>query len=177
MEHFWQGVPGYFTFPDFYAWLARELPDGERLVEVGVYSGQSAACLLVELHNANKLNCRLDLVDTVDIALIGTSYLAPVKHLLGEIHVGESVKVAAKYADASLGAAFIDADHSYPSVRGDIDAWLPKVKPGGIIAGHDFLLSGVIEAVSETFKRVEVFSGIRYPGDGKHWPVWCTRVG
>ena len=32
---------------------------------------------------------------------------------------------------------FIDGDHRYESVRRDIQAWLPKVRPGGIMGGHD----------------------------------------
>lgn len=33
---------------------------------------------------------------------------------------------------------FIDGDHSYRGAKGDILAWLPNIKPGGIIAVHDF---------------------------------------
>lgn len=33
---------------------------------------------------------------------------------------------------------FIDADHSYNGCKGDILAWLPNIKPGGIMAVHDF---------------------------------------
>lgn len=33
---------------------------------------------------------------------------------------------------------FIDADHSYEACKGDIEAWLPNIKPGGIIALHDY---------------------------------------
>lgn len=32
---------------------------------------------------------------------------------------------------------FVDGDHSYESVVGDIDAWLPRVKPCGLIIFHD----------------------------------------
>ena len=34
--------------------------------------------------------------------------------------------------------AFIDADHSYVGCWGDIQAYWPKIKPGGILAGHDY---------------------------------------
>lgn len=40
--------------------------------------------------------------------------------------------------DKSLDICFIDADHRYFNVLEDIDAWKPKVKPGGILCGHDF---------------------------------------
>lgn len=49
---------------------------------------------------------------------------------------------------------FIDADHSYDAVRGDIDNWTPFVRPvDGLIVGHDFGFSqfpGVEQAVRET---------------------------
>ena len=53
-----------------------------------------------------------------------------------------------------LDSVYIDADHCYPAVRADIAAWLPKVRPGGIIAGHDFWpekFPGVCRAVHEAF--------------------------
>lgn len=33
---------------------------------------------------------------------------------------------------------FIDGDHSYEGCKGDIEAWLPNIKPGGLIAIHDY---------------------------------------
>jgi hypothetical protein len=45
---------------------------------------------------------------------------------------------ATHFADASLDFVYIDADHHEEFVREDIRLWLPKVKPGGILAGHDY---------------------------------------
>lgn len=50
---------------------------------------------------------------------------------------GDSVESAAKIEDHSLTLCFLDADHRYSHIRADIVAWMPKVKPGGIVCGHD----------------------------------------
>lgn len=36
---------------------------------------------------------------------------------------------------------FVDGDHSYEHCKADIEAWLPLIEPGGILAVHDFLKS------------------------------------
>jgi hypothetical protein len=66
----------------------------------------------------------------------------------------ETVAAAELVTDASLDFVFIDADHSYEGVAADIDAWRSKVKPGGILCGHDYGHSrfpGVQRAVDERF--------------------------
>jgi predicted O-methyltransferase YrrM len=35
---------------------------------------------------------------------------------------------------------FLDAEHANPSDREWLDFWLPKIKPGGRLAGHDFYM-------------------------------------
>jgi hypothetical protein len=49
-----------------------------------------------------------------------------------------SVDAAAQIPDGTLDFVFIDADHSYEGCRADIDAWMPKLKPGGLLSGHDY---------------------------------------
>jgi hypothetical protein len=54
------------------------------------------------------------------------------------ILVEDSLRAVAGLADASLDFAFIDADHTYAAVRADVRAWWPKVRPGGVLTGHDY---------------------------------------
>lgn len=64
-----------------------------------------------------------------------------------------------KIKDASLDFVFIDGDHSYAGVKKDIKLWLPKVKKGGWIGGHDYnhpRLPGVKKAVDEAFNNLEL---------------------
>ena len=49
-----------------------------------------------------------------------------------------SVKAATKFKDNSIDFLFLDAGHEYEDIIEDMTAWYPKVKPGGIIAGHDY---------------------------------------
>lgn len=55
--------------------------------------------------------------------------------------------------DGSVDFLFIDASHDYQSVRRDLRLWTPKVRPGGIAAGHDYHPDwpGVVQAVDEFF--------------------------
>lgn len=55
-----------------------------------------------------------------------------------EIFNMTSLEAAKVIPDKSLDICFIDADHKYENIKADILAYLPKLKPGGILCGHDF---------------------------------------
>jgi hypothetical protein len=50
----------------------------------------------------------------------------------------DTVAASAMVDDASLDFVFVDADHSYEGCRRDIDAWVGKLRPGGLLCGHDY---------------------------------------
>jgi len=50
----------------------------------------------------------------------------------------DSITASKDFEDESLDFVFIDADHTYEGCKGDIKAWYPKVKKGGLVSGHDF---------------------------------------
>lgn len=70
-----------------------------------------------------------------------------------------SVQAADRFFDsASLDAVYIDGDHRYDAVKADIRAWWPKVRVGGVIAGHDFY-DDIARAVRELLgDEIRVYS-------------------
>jgi hypothetical protein len=53
--------------------------------------------------------------------------------------IRETSQYAVKdFKDASVDFVFIDGNHSEEGATRDIELWLPKVKPGGWIGGHDY---------------------------------------
>ena len=74
-----------------------------------------------------------------------------------EINLGYSIEVGRTFPDAYFDWIYIDTDHSSPTTRDELVVYESKMKPGGIIAGHDYVMGnwrgplkyGVIEAVHE----------------------------
>lgn len=44
------------------------------------------------------------------------------------------------FKDNSLDYIYIDGNHDYDHVKQDLELWWPKLKAGGLLAGHDYLL-------------------------------------
>ena len=82
--------------------------------------------------------------------------------------IGESDVLAQHEADGSFDVVFIDGDHKYRKVVADILAWRPKMKPGGLMSGHDFTNKcGVEPAVRELFQNF---------GQVPDSSIWFARV-
>lgn len=63
----------------------------------------------------------------------------------------DSFAAADTLQDASFDLIYLDSRHDYEWVRDEIRAWMPKVKKGGWISGHDYSpeFPGVQKAVAE----------------------------
>ena len=83
-----------------------------------------------------------------------------------------SVEAASLFPDEYFDMVYIDAFHSYEAVTQDIRAWLPKVKIGGILGGHDYNQRGVRRAVNE--QLIGVWESPR-PAPNKSTKVWLKR--
>jgi Methyltransferase domain len=95
-----------------------------------------------------------------------------------------SLEAAAKVPDQSFDFVYIDARHDYESVKEDLEAWCGKVRPGGVLAGHDYvdgdLPQGefyVKSAVDEFFgeRGIDVH-GTEGPSAVEMFPTWVVEV-
>jgi hypothetical protein len=95
-----------------------------------------------------------------------------------------SVQAAARVADHSLDFVYIDARHDYDSVLEDLEAWAGKVRPGGILAGHDYVDGDLPEGKFYVKSAVDEYFGARGipvhgtegPSAVESFPTWIVEV-
>ena len=162
IEHFYQPFQGWFDFLDVYAGVVAAAPEtGAKFVEVGCWLGKSTIAMAVEILNSGK-SIRFDVVDhfkgsddfpkaivPLNIREVFERNISSVRHAVHDIHECLSWRAASRYADNSLDFVFIDASHDMESVSKDLAAWWPKVRSGGLFAGHDYDQPGVQSALDE----------------------------
>lgn len=64
----------------------------------------------------------------------------------------DSSKYHSNFEDDFFDFIFVDGDHSYEATLKDIQNYWPKMKKGGLFAGHDINLQTVSNAINEFFK-------------------------
>lgn len=62
-----------------------------------------------------------------------------------------SIDASKQYEDGYFDLVYLDGNHAYEAVKEDIQAWLPKVKKGGYLSGHDIEMKPVFTALKEIF--------------------------
>ena len=156
--------PDYFTYPYFYRSMVERAVDGAVFVEVGCFYGRSTLYRAQQIAQSGKqisLHC-VDLWSD-DLQsngqkqrgeMVYAQFLINLEPYLPTIaiHRGSSWDMAENFEDGSCDFIFIDADHEYESVLKDLKAWHPKVKSGGVIAGHDYSYKPVTRAVHEFYE-------------------------
>ena len=84
-----------------------------------------------------------------------------------------------KFYDKYFDFIYVDADHEYSAIKKDLNNWMPKLKRGGIIAGHDFddRRPGVIRAVNEFVENNStLIKTFKMFGDVKNNQIPCWLV-
>jgi hypothetical protein len=140
--------------------LLEQLPKSGIMAEIGVDEGDFSQKIL-KICNPAKLH----LIDVWNTDRYGFEkkqavlkrFNSEIEQGIIEIHNGYSTKVANQFQERYFDIIYIDTDHSYDTTAQELKLFAPKMKAGGIIAGHDFetgnwisgLRYGVKEAVYE----------------------------
>lgn len=163
-------------------WLADQIKtNGYKIgAEIGVFRGATTyqlmqSCPKLKLYAVDKWEyIDPDHPQAWEIGLAGKDLESVFRRFMLRVHRyknrlivirGDSVDSASGFEDGSLDFVFIDADHRYEAALGDIKAWTPKVREGGIISGHDYNHSrfpGVIKAAHECFGDNVIDTRINY---------------
>lgn len=168
-----------FDYADIYSRAYDLLEDGDIAVELGTFLGTSA-CYMGQLIKEGNKNIIFYSVDLFQQYAKAQSFYKMVMHhlilcgLRDEVRllVANSWESAGFFKDEEVSFCWVDAGHDFDSVRKDLAAWYKKIKPGGILAGHDYSELGVRLAVDEFAMMHKLDIEILHP-DG--WKSWWLR--
>jgi hypothetical protein len=183
MDHFYQNINGFMSHKNTIMLdiVLDQFPPGGTWVELGSWTGRSAAYCMVELINREKLgpfycvdtwkgeaSIAYDMDVIQDLKNIFCQNLNPVIEqvtMLSEI----SWQAADNFKDESVDFCYVDAGHSYEAVTNDLTAWWPKLRPGSRFAGDDYTKGypGVQKAVWDFFGPRD----IKVSRSGRCWIV------
>ncbi len=182
MKHYFDEIQGWFNFSQAYRDALREAGEGSVFVELGCWKGRSACFLLVEALQSGK-NPSIFFVDhwggsnepehqtDPELEQVYEVFLANIARAgypKANVVRMATAEAAGLFRAESVDFIWVDAGHEYDEVKADLEAWWPKLKPGGVIGGDDLPMDGVKRAVSEFFPSHEV-------GSEAGWQWWRVR--
>lgn len=172
----WQEIDGWFDWRAGQEEAVRAFSEGSRFVEVGTYLGRSLCSLgdvvrqsgrrfsiigvdtcrgsgpegprLKDYHGAAVVEGGGTFAGTLHRNILACGYSD-----LISVVITDSLNASTLFADRSLEWVHLDARHDFESVKADIGAWLPKLRPGGWLSGDDYdeiKWPDVVSAVAES---------------------------
>ena len=153
--------------------LAQSLPDNPTVINIGAGGGTSGLAFM-----ESRPDLTLYTIDTVDesspfgclegerVVMASAGFGKELGKRWHQIH-GDSKEAGATWKHGPVDLVFVDGEHSYEGCKADVEAWLPHIKDGGIIAVHDYDKSDIKPAADG------------YHADGPHpqdWPGIDTAI-
>ena len=133
-----------------------------KMIEIGSYAGESTTMFAKSFKEVIAIDPYLNDYDLSDITCY-YMYLTDVYNtFLNNIDNYKNISHIKKTSDEAVSEipndfvdfVYIDGLHTYEQVKKDIANYLPKIKNGGFIGGHDYHPNhqGVVDAINENFK-------------------------
>lgn len=153
------GVRGWLTKRE--AAALKFLATDKIVLELGSYEGLSTVCLAetakmvhaVDWHRCDADTRRLVPGTTSTLETFVNNLRAKGLDSKVTVHVGAFEDVLPRFADAQFDLVFVDGNHSRATVVNDAKQACRLVKPGGVIAFHDWDEPQVVHAVTEVMGR------------------------
>lgn len=176
---------GYFGDWDVavYRQMVSSIPDNGTFVEIGSLLGRGLCSVSDLILKKNLKVISVDLFNDFYEPMFDKHFPNQLNDFISnikkygiyehvEIKKGPSVEIAKEIPISSVDLVFIDANHDYDFVKEDINSWYPKVKPDGIIAGHDFEWPSVKQAIDDTLGLENVSNEYQKVCS---FNIWSTR--
>jgi predicted O-methyltransferase YrrM len=137
------------------------------IIEFGVWEGRSFVeiasasdgkeCIAVDHWEGNNENVTLNALKERDVYQIFLDNIKDFKNI--SIHKMSTDDFMSSW-DGKISFVHIDADHTYTSLKKEIEWIMPRLSDGGIICGDDYSKSwqGVMDAVDEMLPNRKVFN-------------------
>lgn len=154
MPKYYENTHGWFDWAVLYDEMVEKYAKGGWFVEIGCYKGKSST-YLAELIIEKDANIRVDYIDPWaneniwskpdEGRSIESIYQEFLTNLFAVTKNDNRFRVvrnysqleANNYKDKSLDFVYVDGDHDPEPMAQDVLLFLPKIKSGGTIAGHD----------------------------------------
>lgn len=163
---------GWFYEEDIveYRRLIESVPDGGTILELGCYKGRSL-CSVSDIIIRKKLNvCVVDIFTGTETEKKEANYKEEFYNNCVQYGIATNIvklmeskteDAVSSFGDGTFDLVFIDTDHAYEAVKAEIKRWLPKVKKGGVISGHDYSThADVSKAVHECLTNVTSYGSV-----------------
>lgn len=153
---YYDGIPGRCDYQVIHDEAIKHMRDGDVMVECGVMFGAGLAHL-ADVARASGKDVRIVGVDSWEddwpeehhphpeiVTLAGPHYARAAVKFIGqsarrvELRQQDALEWLDEQKPNSLSYVFLDDDHSYDHVKAEILTALAKIRPGGILAGHDY---------------------------------------
>ncbi len=131
------------------------------VVEVGTWTGATACRLADEGCSVTCIDWFKGTEDPADVIGHGRTFDVMYGHfrkncgdrLWRSIFPIVAETTGAPWVQGPFDLAFIDADHRYENCLADIVRWMPTIRRGGLLTGHDYCdtFPGVKKAVHQMF--------------------------
>ena len=146
---------------------ARSLPQNGVIMEIGSFMGLSSIVMGCGLRDSGNYSARIYCVDSWDNRYLEKVEVSDTRELYDIFRENvvradlqsfiypirkRSMEAVADFAINSVDLLFIDGDHSFESCYADLTSWYQKVRPGGIIVGHDCRPGQGVHKAVEKFK-------------------------